>query len=163
MILEMTRMSFADSDPARNIELVAYFACCKMQPSHLFLVLRRAMSVAWKAQNFVTTAAFARRLVNGNFMAIKGAQEEIAKARKVLALCEQKGTDAHVINFEPSEFDSLLLCTVTLTRLAPGTPITRCPFCGAVAKVEFSGRICPICDLSELGARVVGLQFRPLD
>lgn len=40
-----------------DIELVAYFACCKMQPSHLFLVLRRAMSVAWKAQNFVTTAA----------------------------------------------------------------------------------------------------------
>lgn len=40
-------------------------------------------------------------------MAIKGAQEEIAKARKVLALCEQKGTDAHMINFEPSEFGKL--------------------------------------------------------
>ncbi|CBZ51893.1 AT3G15980 protein, related [Neospora caninum Liverpool] len=57
MILEMARLSLGESDPGRNVELVAYFACCKMQASHLFLVLRRAMSVAWKAQNFVTTAA----------------------------------------------------------------------------------------------------------
>ncbi|KFG39376.1 putative coatomer protein complex, subunit alpha, partial [Toxoplasma gondii GAB2-2007-GAL-DOM2] len=103
MILEMARLSLGEADVSRNIELVAYFACCKMQASHLFLVLRRAMSVAWKAQNFVTTAAFARRLVNGNFLAIKGAQEEITKAKKVLMLCEQKGTDAYAINFEPSE------------------------------------------------------------
>lgn len=56
--------------------------------------------------------------------------------------------------------DSLLLCTVTLTRLPPGTPITRCPFCSAVAKVDFSGRICPVCDLSELGTRVRRLRAR---
>ncbi|KFG39421.1 putative coatomer protein complex, subunit alpha, partial [Toxoplasma gondii TgCatPRC2] len=55
---------------------------------------------------------------------------------------------------------NLLLCTVTLNRLVPGTATTRCPFCNATAKVEFSGRLCPVCELSELGARVVGLQFQ---
>lgn len=134
-----------------DLELVAYFSCCRLQPSHAFLVLRRAMSVAWKAQNYITAASvsvsqlcrggsacllrlnkpkgpgppvtcmqppaltqfgaclcaavlqFARRLLSGTYSNLKGAPEELAKAKKVLLVCEQKGTDAIPINYEPAE------------------------------------------------------------
>ncbi|CDJ56647.1 coatomer alpha subunit, putative [Eimeria maxima] len=162
MKLETERLSLAESDAQRNLELVAYFSCCRLQPSHSFLVLRRAMSVAWKAQNFITAASFARRLLSGTYSGLKGAPEELAKAKKVLLLCEQKGTDAININYEPGEAENMLLCTSTLTRLNPGTPVVRCGFCGAVAQQRLQGGLCRVCEVSELGARVVGVQFLPI-
>ncbi|KAL8441569.1 hypothetical protein Emag_007062 [Eimeria magna] len=158
MRLETARLSLGEADAKRNLELVAYFSCCRLQPSHAFLVLRRAMSVAWKAQNFITAASFARRLLSGTYSGLKGAPEELAKAKKVLLLCEQKGTDAIAINYEPAEAENLLLCTATLTRLAPGTPATRCGFCGAIAQQQLQGETCKICEIAELGARVSTLR-----
>ncbi|KAL8435288.1 hypothetical protein Efla_002543 [Eimeria flavescens] len=162
MRLETARLSLGEADAKRNLELVAYFSCCRLQPSHAFLVLRRAMSVAWKAQNYITAASFARRLLSGTYSGLKGAPEELAKAKKVLLLCEQKGTDAIPINYEPAEAENLLLCTATLTRLPPGTPATRCGFCGAFAQQQLQGETCKVCDIAELGARVVGVQFLPV-
>lgn len=46
---------------------------------------------------------FARRLLSGTYSGLKGAPEELAKAKRVLLLCEQKGTDAININYEPGE------------------------------------------------------------
>ncbi|KAL8448978.1 hypothetical protein Emed_003330 [Eimeria media] len=149
MRLETARLALGEADAKRNLELVAYFSCCRLQPSHAFLVLRRAMS-------------FARRLLSGTYSGLKGAPEELAKAKKVLLLCEQKGTDAIAINYEPAEAENLLLCTSTLTRLPPGTPATRCSFCGAIAQQQLQGETCKVCEIAELGARVVGVQFLPV-
>ncbi|CDJ39209.1 coatomer alpha subunit, putative [Eimeria tenella] len=162
MRLETSRLMLGESDAQRNLELVAYFSCCRLQPSHSFLVLRRAMSVAWKAQNFITAASFARRLLSGTYSGLKGAPEELAKAKRVLLLCEQKGTDAININYEPGEAENILLCTSTMTRLNPGTPVVRCGFCGAVAQQQLQGSLCRVCEIAELGARVVGIQFLPV-
>ncbi|CDI84888.1 coatomer alpha subunit, putative [Eimeria praecox] len=107
-------------------------------------------------------APFARRLLSGTYSGLKGAPEELAKAKKVLLLCEQKGTDAIKINYEPGEAENMLLCTSTLTRLNPGTPVVRCGFCGAVAQQSLQGGLCGVCEVSELGARVVGVQFLPI-
>lgn len=51
----------------------------------------------------VAVLQFARRLLSGTYSGLKGAPEELAKAKKVLLLCEQKGTDAININYEPGE------------------------------------------------------------
>eukprot|EP00922_Rhytidocystis_sp_ex-Travisia-forbesii_P020210 GHVS01029784.1.p1 GENE.GHVS01029784.1~~GHVS01029784.1.p1 ORF type:complete len:1266 (-),score=169.97 GHVS01029784.1:250-3756(-) len=128
MRLECARLQLDESEVSRNLELMSYFTCCKMQPSHSFLVLRRAMGVAWKLENFITTASFARRLLETNVSAIRGAQEELAKAKKVLMLCEQKGTDAHPINYDPSEYDNLVICSTSFTRINMGDATVRCAF-----------------------------------
>lgn len=56
MYIESERQKLADPESQRSVELVAYLACCKLQLAHQLLVIRRAMTVAWKAQNFITAA-----------------------------------------------------------------------------------------------------------
>ncbi|OEH76814.1 coatomer alpha [Cyclospora cayetanensis] len=152
MALETARLALGEKDAKRNLELVAYFSCCRLQPSHAFLVLRRALSVAWKSQNYITAASFARRLLAGNYAGLKGAEEEVAKAKKVLMICEQKGTDAIQINYEPAEAENLLLCNSSLTRLPPGSPFIRCGFCGGIARSDLQGQLCNVCQVGELGS-----------
>lgn len=47
----------------RNMELLAYFTCCNLQPAHLLLALRMAMASAFKGKNYITAASFAQRLL----------------------------------------------------------------------------------------------------
>merc|ERR1719265_930365 len=100
MRLETTRKTLPPDQVARNIELAAYLTCMKLQPGHLMLTLRVAMSTAFKANNFITAASFAKRLVQGDGSVQKPA-DVVAQARKLLAVCEQKGSDAHEIAFDP--------------------------------------------------------------
>merc|ERR1719217_884556 len=66
MGLEVERKTLnAETQVARNLELVAYFTCCKLAPAHLTLILRVAMLTHFKAQNYITSAYFARRLLSG--------------------------------------------------------------------------------------------------
>jgi hypothetical protein len=37
-----------------DVELAAYLGCCELDELHQFLIWRRALSVAWKAKNYVT-------------------------------------------------------------------------------------------------------------
>merc|ERR1712086_1143617 len=48
----------------RQMELSAYFTHCNLQPSHVALALNLAMTQAYKGGNFITAAAFARRLLD---------------------------------------------------------------------------------------------------
>ena len=50
-------------DPKRNLELAAYLTHCNLQPLHLLISLRSAMSSAVKVKNFNTAASFSRRCV----------------------------------------------------------------------------------------------------
>ncbi len=66
--LELARRSLpAESTDAkvlqRNVELASYFTHCQLQPGHLVLVLRLAMTTAYKANCFRTAAALIRRLL----------------------------------------------------------------------------------------------------
>lgn len=61
-----------------------------------------------------------------------------------------------------ADSDSLVLDVVTLKRVPSIEPTIKCPFCGSLTKLSSSGLLCPICQLSELGARTLGLQFRTI-
>jgi len=162
MRLEVTRKG-EDPIGARCLELAAYMTCCNLQPGHKILTLRVAMTVAFKAQNFVTAASFAKRLVQGNYGA--SAAEVVAKARQLLQVCEQpsKGTDALVINYDsrapPEDFK---LCAGSLAPIGPAEVTSLCPFCGATYLGRFKGSLCETCKLSEIGANTLGIQLRPL-
>merc|ERR1719272_36717 len=109
MRVECSRKALPPDQIARNIELAAYLTCCNLQPGHLMLTLRVAMSTAFKAQNFVTAASFAKRLLQGNQSVVK--PDVAAQARKLLQVCEQKGADVHPINFDvKAPVDAFTLC-----------------------------------------------------
>merc|ERR1719281_2299412 len=48
MGLEVTRKTLGADQVARNLELVAYFTCCKLAPAHMTLILRVAMLTHFK-------------------------------------------------------------------------------------------------------------------
>jgi len=161
MRLEVTRKG-VDPTSARCLELAAYMTCCNIQPGHKILTLRVAMTVAFKAQNFVTAASFAKRLVQGNFG--QGAAEVVAKARQLLQVCEAKGgTDAVVLNFDtradPADFK---LCSGSMSPIAAADVSILFPYCGASYLTKFKGSLCENCKLSEVGANTLGIQLRPL-
>merc|ERR1719453_2153787 len=113
MGLEVTRKTLSAEQVARNLELVAYFTCCKLAPAHMTLILRVAMLTHFKAQNFITAAYFAKRLLNAG----SRVQPDLAKqAKQVLATCEQKATDAHAINFDikAAGNDAVTICSGSL-------------------------------------------------
>ncbi|SOV12191.1 coatomer alpha subunit, putative [Plasmodium gaboni] len=159
MRLEEERNLTSTSDPRRSLELMAYFTCCSLQNSHLYLVLRRGMGLAWKAQNFVTAGSFAKRLINGNYENIKGAEEEIVKAKKILLMCEQKSTEHFDIDYDPNDYNHMKICCVSLTRIKAKDEVVMCPYCQSIAKKEFTSTICPNCLVAKLGIKALGFDF----
>jgi coatomer protein complex subunit alpha (xenin) len=63
--IEIKRKEFKD-DMNRQAELAAYFTHSNLQPIHLSLSLRSAMSLFFKLKNFNTAAGFCRRLLELN-------------------------------------------------------------------------------------------------
>jgi coatomer protein complex subunit alpha (xenin) len=76
-------------DPIRQIELSAYTTHCNLQPGHLLLVLRLAMRTAFKYQNFITSASFARRLLELPDITSERNNETRVQAQKVVQKSEQ--------------------------------------------------------------------------
>ena len=121
------------------------------------------MGACFKAENFVTAASFAKRMVQGNFGPPEKTKDDVQKARQVLQICEQKGTDKHTINYDPkAAVEDIKICAGSLEAIgAQDTPI-YCPYCGSIYKPEFKGKLCDVCNLSEIGANTLGIQLRPI-
>mmetsp|Transcript_23197 Transcript_23197/g.64834 ORF Transcript_23197/g.64834 Transcript_23197/m.64834 type:complete len:1217 (-) Transcript_23197:83-3733(-) len=161
--LEVMRKGLDASQTARMLELASYMTCCKLQNVHKIKALSLAMTVCFKAQNFVTAAAFAKRILQGNFGNPERNAKALENARKIVQLSEQKAMDAHNVNFDvkaaPEDFK---LCAGSFTPIKSTDPVASCPFCGATYRAEYKGKVCNTCDLSEIGANKLGLQLRPL-
>jgi coatomer protein complex subunit alpha (xenin) len=163
MRLELARKSLDPTQVARNIELAAYFTCCKLNGSHSFLALQTAMATAFKGQNFVTAASFAKRLVQGNFNNLNKPAEMVAKAKKLLQVCEAKASDAHEIAFDTkAPVEDFKMCAGSFTRIDATAPTVSCPYCGAVYNASYKGKLCDTCELAEIGANTLGIQLRPI-
>ncbi|WBY54487.1 coatomer alpha subunit [Plasmodium yoelii yoelii] len=154
MRLEEERNATCNDDPRRSLELMAYFTSCSLQNSHLYLVLRRGMGLAWKAQNYITAGSFAKRLINGNYENIKGSDEEIIKAKKILIVCEQKSTEQYNIDYDPNDYNNIKICSMSLTKINPNEEIVTCPFCHSIAKKSFASKLCSNCIVAQLGIKV---------
>lgn len=63
---ELKRKELREDDMARAAELAAYFTHCNLQPVHLALSLRSAMTIFFKLKNLGTCAHFCRRLLELN-------------------------------------------------------------------------------------------------
>jgi hypothetical protein len=63
---ELKRKELREDDVGRAAELAAYFTHCNLQPVHMALSLRSAMTIFFKLKNYATCATVCRRLLELN-------------------------------------------------------------------------------------------------
>jgi len=151
-------------DLKKSAELAAYFTHCKLENVHVILGLRSAMNVFYKLKNFATCATFCRRLIELNpgpkvSPLLAKYSDSVAQwsqnARQALAQCEKSPEDAVQINYDArNPFDVDCLSFAPIYR---GTKFTQCPYTGARFFPEHEGKVCPVGDLSKIGADASGL------
>ena len=148
--LEMTRKS--EPEGARHIELATYLTYLKLIPSHIRLVLQSAMRVLTKGGNFLTCKIICQRLLD------MGPNEKVAKqAQQILMICNQKASNRYEIDFD--ERNPFVVCAMTMKPIYRGKPTSQCPFCKAHFIAQCKGKLCPICEMCEIGAQCSGLKL----
>lgn len=130
--IELKRKEVKD-DAARQAELAAYFTHCNLQPIHLSLSLRSAMSVFFKLKNFATAANFCRRLLELNPPANVAQQ-----ARQVLAACERTPKDEVELKYDAR--NPFVTCPATFAPIYRGHKDSSCPTCGAKHVASYAVR-----------------------
>lgn len=147
--LEFERNVHTDSDPKRSLELAAYLTCCRLEPGHMYLVLRKIIGVMWKAKNYRTGASMVTRLLQLDTSQFNVEEVEMEKAKKIHALCLQKGTNQYELDFTEDDFGNLQICTVSLAKLH-NEPTATCVFCRSYAFRKYLGQFCKVCRLLKL-------------
>eukprot|EP00241_Pyramimonas_parkeae_P000140 CAMPEP_0114250424 /NCGR_PEP_ID=MMETSP0058-20121206/14690_1 /TAXON_ID=36894 /ORGANISM="Pyramimonas parkeae, CCMP726" /LENGTH=1223 /DNA_ID=CAMNT_0001364079 /DNA_START=173 /DNA_END=3845 /DNA_ORIENTATION=- len=147
--IELKRKEEKDN-PKRQAELAAYFTHCNLQPIHLSLSLRSAMSIFFKLKNFDTAATFCRRLLELN-PPPKVAQQ----ARQVLAACEKSPGDAENLQYDAR--NPFVTCSKTFVPIYRGTKEALCPCCGSHFVEVVKGELCPVCEMGKIGMDAGGL------
>jgi len=137
--------------PLKQLELAAYFTHCKLQAIHRMLSIRSAMKAAYRLKNFLTAASLARRLLE------LSPKPEIAnEARKVIRFAETNSTNAHQLNYD--ERNPFVVCAKSFTPIYKNQPRVDCPYCESSYMPDFSGSLCSICELAEIGMSVTGMK-----
>jgi len=143
----------ANVDNTRIAELAAYFTHCELNENHLQLTLKLAINVIAKLKNYASLEDFARRLLD-----LSPAKQLQELAEKALKLVKQKGsTDFTKFNYDSR--NPFVLCCSSLTPIYAGASRIICPFCGASYQNTFMGILCKICEISEVGKKVSGLEY----
>jgi coatomer protein complex subunit alpha (xenin) len=167
MLIETTRRE-STSDKVREMELAAYLCCEKLEPIHTLLVTDLAMKMAFKSKCYIQASLFAKRIITGSW----GSSDEFVtasttRARKVIIASEERGTDEFKTNFDAAWMtagEGFKLCSGTLTPVPPQLhdKMVACPLCKSSFHPDYQGQACTVCQLSQVGATALGLQFLPL-
>lgn len=139
------------SDVKHALELAAYFTHCQLQTPHLQLALRQATKQAFKVKNFSTASQFARRLLE-----LAPPKTVADEARQIQSVAERTLRDEIDINYD--QYNPFVVCTITFEPIYKGSPKSECPFCHASYKPECEGKLCTVCEVSQIGANATGLR-----
>ncbi|KAJ3935811.1 MAG: coatomer subunit alpha-2 [Lentinula lateritia] len=151
--IELERRRVAQEEPdnlERNLELAAYFTHCQLQPVHLQIALRSAITVFGKANNSAHAARFAKRLLE-----LKPDAKIAATARQRVAAGERNPRNAVEIFYD--EFTSFEICAASFTAIYKGSPSVQCPYTNATFQPQYKGLLDPLTQLTEIGASASGL------
>ncbi|EPS97096.1 hypothetical protein FOMPIDRAFT_102011 [Fomitopsis schrenkii] len=151
--LEIERRRVTKDEPnnvRRSLELAAYFTHCKLAPPHLQIALRSAIGVFAKANNHVTAARFARRLLELN-----PDPKIVAQARQRIAAGDRNPRDAVEISYD--EFTEFEICAASYTPIYKGSSSVRCPYTNAAYLPAYNGKLDSLTELTEIGAASSGL------
>jgi len=153
--LMLTLRTGDQEDKARQMELAAYMTHCALEPAHLLLALNSAMRTAFKHQNYITAAGFARRLLELPEANSAKNAKLLGDAKKVLTLSEQQARNAVKVDYD--DRTPFSLCAGSLAPLYRGAEVVRSPYCGATYAASFKGSVCVIDGLSVVGTETLGL------
>eukprot|EP01113_Clastostelium_recurvatum_P048774 TRINITY_DN894_c0_g1_i4.p1 TRINITY_DN894_c0_g1~~TRINITY_DN894_c0_g1_i4.p1 ORF type:complete len:1261 (+),score=453.13 TRINITY_DN894_c0_g1_i4:106-3888(+) len=140
----------AGTEAVRQAELAAYFTHCNLQPPHLILSLRSAMNSAHKVKNYQNAASFAKRLLELNPSA-----DYVTQARKVLKFAEQNPTNENKLLYD--ERNPFVVCNISFVPIYRGSPMVRCSYCASPYLPEHEHKVCPTCQIAEIGKEAPGL------
>lgn len=149
--MERRRIAEQPDSLPRQLELAAYFTHCRLQPAHLTLALRLAMTTFTKAKNYPTAATFAQRLLD-----LAPAAPVVAQARTVLSAANKNPRESVEIDYDiHSEFD---ICPASLTPIYAGKPFVEDGFTGARYHDKFKGTLCAVSQVTLVGYSSSGLK-----
>lgn len=150
--MEVERRAVANDDVKRSLELAAYFTHCQLDPAHLQLALRSAMTVHYKVKNYASASTFARRLLELN-PPVNAANQ----ARQIQTVSDRNPRDEITIDYD--EFSEFKICAASFTPIYAGQGSSiACPYCAASYLEEHKGSVCKVCELGGVGATASGLR-----
>ncbi|ODM95881.1 Coatomer subunit alpha [Orchesella cincta] len=142
-------------DKLRSCELAAYFTHCGLDAVHIVLTLRTAMNQSFQLKNYMSASSFAKRLLE------MGPKSDLAQqVRKLLKVCQDKSVDEHEMDYD--EHNPFSICAKSYKPIYRGKQEVKCPFCSASYMPQFSGALCSICKVAEVGKDALGLRVSPL-
>ncbi|KAI9497476.1 coatomer protein alpha subunit [Zychaea mexicana] len=150
--LEQERRAVTGGAGKRTLELAAYFTHCQLDVRHSQLALRQATKQAFKLKNFNTASQFARRLLE-----LAPPKPVADEARQIQAVCERNLKDEIELNYD--QYNPFVVCGISLEPIYRGSPTATCPYCRSSFKPEHEGKLCTICELSQIGAKASGLRI----
>mmetsp|Transcript_18365 Transcript_18365/g.22899 ORF Transcript_18365/g.22899 Transcript_18365/m.22899 type:complete len:170 (+) Transcript_18365:3349-3858(+) len=165
--LERQDLRKKEANPVRQLELACIFTLCGMKIEHKFLAYKSAFTLNYKANNFITASHFARQVIDLESSGIVS-PEMLTKYKKYYQACQQKGSNAHKLRFDPQdsvrvrEIMDGYLCAGSLTHLEDNRSVAavKCPLDGSVfSRAGFDGQICKTCMICTLGQDAMGLQI----
>ncbi len=136
-------------DPARSMELSAYFTHCNLQPMHILLALRLAMALCFKNKNYITSAGMAQRLLELPDMTSERNADLRRKASKILQNSQQFARNESEINYDATK--PFVLDCSELKPIYRGSPFVQCPYCKSRYSHEMDKKLCVTCNVSQIG------------
>lgn len=138
-------------DIKKSLELAAYFTHSKLSQAHVMLSLFSAMGLHFKNENFISAAAFAKRLKK-----LSPPQNFAQQADYVIKMSDQKQTNKYPqLNYD--EKNPFNVCCLSLTPIYLGSDHINCPFCGAYYLPKYKDELCVICNVATIGKSCSGM------
>ena len=141
----------AETDPARALELAVYLTHIQLAPSHLKLVLQSAMRVALKSNDLLTARSIITRLLQ-----LQPNEKVASQCQMAMSKISSNPTNTHTIEYD--ERNPFNVCAMSMKPIYRGKSSYTCPLCGAHYFPQFKGKLCSICEISEIGAQCSGLR-----
>jgi coatomer protein complex subunit alpha (xenin) len=141
-----------EANATRKIELAVYLTHVRLEAVHLHLVLQLAMKVAIEKKNYLTAKSIITR-----FLDLSPPIKQAELAQRKLAQVQANATNAVQIDYD--DRIAFSICGMSMKPIYRGKASITCPFCGAVYLPQFKGKLCAICEISEIGGAATGLKL----
>lgn len=102
--IERRKLATANADATKVCELACLVTLCSLENAHKFLFMRSAFQLLYKNGNFITAAHFARQIVSlEQYGTFEGKPDIVPQYKKYFQACQQKGTNALKLKFDPND------------------------------------------------------------
>lgn len=73
-----------------------------------------------------------------------------------MAVCERNLRDEVQLDYD--QYNPFVICGLSFEPIYKGSPKAACPYCQASYKPEFEGKLCTVCEVSQVGSSASGFR-----